>query len=236
MKVPENVKKMYEVLSCIPPDFETAKALFAEYQPSEEELMWLAVELTDNTFCEYKDWLLEKSAPEQLRGKQHRYYLYDTITFLLEQGLKPNAIIDADSSGEAENAMFLLQYTDGPDVAAQIMRLYMEHGGNPNLYIKNNYGDTLISEIEFDIYEFGDYEKPENENLVQCVMVLQAYGGGWNGKDGKFHQPFSMREGYDSAILKEFEKFDYRIGVERGHPGSVHVFEKATGKVVADYV
>ena len=76
MKVSENVKKMYEVLSCIPPDFETAKALFAEYQPSEEELMWLAVELTDNTFCEYKDWLLEKSAPEQLRGKQHRYYLY----------------------------------------------------------------------------------------------------------------------------------------------------------------
>ena len=66
-------------------------------------------------------------------------------------------------------------------------------------------------------------------------MVLQAYGGGWDGKDGKFHQPFTMREGYDSAILKEFEKFDYRFA-ENGGPGSIHIFEKATGKVVADYV
>ena len=236
MNVPAAVETMKEALSQIPPDFAAAERLFGTYQPTDEELMWLAVELTDNTFCEYGDWLWEKTASEQPREKQHRDFLFDTISFLLERGLKPNAVIDADSLGEEDNAMFLLQYTDGPDVAARVMRLYMEHGGDPNLYLKSGYGDTLISEIEFEIYEYGSYKKPKDENLVQCVMVLQAYGGGWDGKDGMFHQPFTMCEGYDSTILKEFERFDYRIGAEQGHPGPIHVFEKATGKIVADYI
>ncbi|MFV8290257.1 hypothetical protein, partial [Faecalibacterium taiwanense] len=50
------------------------------------------------------------------------------------------------------------------------------------------------------------------DHLVQCLMVMQAYGGGWHGTDGKFHRPFSMCEGYRSEIFKEFEKFDYRFG------------------------
>ena len=35
---------------------------------------------------------------------------------------------------------------------------------------------------------------------------------------------------------KEFEKFDYRFGTEKGHLGPIHIFEKATGTVVADYI
>ena len=57
MKVSESIRKMCDVLSCIPPDFKTAETLFAEQQPTEQELMWLAVELADNTFGEYRDML-----------------------------------------------------------------------------------------------------------------------------------------------------------------------------------
>jgi hypothetical protein len=45
-----------------------------------------------------------------------------------------------------------------------------------------------------------------------------------------------MCEGYRSEIFKEFEKFDYRFGTEKGHLGPIHIFEKATGTVVADYI
>ena len=233
MNVPEPVQKLYEALSCIPPDFDKAQELLAAYQPTEEELMWVAVELTDNTMGEYRDVMDEGCTSVTLDG-MHRNYLYDTILFLLEHGLKPNTVINKGSMSDADNAMFCLKFTDGPDVAARVMRLYMEHGGDPNLYIRENYGETLLSNIEFDIYEYGDYEKPDDENLVQCVMVLQAYGGGWIGKDKKFHTSFTMREGYSSEIFKEFEKFDYRTGREE-HPGNIHVFEKATGVTVADY-
>ena len=235
MEVPELVKNLYEVLSSIPPEFDRAQELLAAYQPTEEELMWVAVELTEHTMCEYSD-MRSGVFPDMIPGYLHRDYLYDATAFLLEHGLNPNTVINEGSMFDADNAMFQLKFTDGPDVAARVIRLYMEHGGDPNLYIRENYGETLLSCIEYDIYEFGDYEKPDDENLVQCVIVLQAYGGGWRGKDKKFHTPFTMREGYSSEIFKEFEKFDYRFGKEKGHPGDIHVFEKATGKTVADYV
>ena len=46
---------------------------------------------------------------------------------------------------------------------------------------------------------------------------------------------FDVRR-YRSEIFKEFEKFDYRFGTEKGHLGPIHIFEKATGTVVADYI
>lgn len=58
MKVTAQVRKLYHVLSCIPPDFEMAETLIAKHRPSEEEMMWLAVELAENTFGEYGDALV----------------------------------------------------------------------------------------------------------------------------------------------------------------------------------
>ncbi len=42
--------------------------------------MWLAVELADNTFGEYRD-MLNENCPRVTPGKVHRDYLYDTILF-----------------------------------------------------------------------------------------------------------------------------------------------------------
>ena len=44
------------------------------------------------------------------------------------------------------------------------------------------------------------------------------------------------REPSVEEVKKEFEKFDYRFGTEKGHLGPIHIFEKATGTVVADYI
>lgn len=47
---------------------------------------------------------------------------------------------------------------------------------------------------------------------------------------------FRCAKGTASEIFKEFEKFDYRFGTEKGHSHLIHIFEKATGTVVADYI
>lgn len=187
MKVSESVKKMCDVLSCIPPDFKTAETLFAEQQPTEQELMWLAVELADNTFGEYRD-MLNENCPRVTPGKVHRDYLYDTILFLLDHEMNPNTVVDEHTT-EAENIMAVLRFTDGPDVAARTMRLLLEHGGDPNLDVDSL---TPLSWMDDELCIDPIWERWCCDHLVQCLMVMQAYGGGWHGTDGKFHRPFSM--------------------------------------------
>lgn len=228
--VPEQVKNLYEALSCIPPEFDRARELLAAYQPTEEELMRVAIELAGDTFCEYSDAMSEErpgKKPEHL----HRDYLYDEMAFLLEHGLNPNTLLEPDT--DAQNVMINLAFTDGPDVAARVMRLLLEHGGDPNLYVQ---GETPTTWVDDEMCIDPAYTREYFDNRVQVAMVLQAYGGGWMGKDKKFYTPFTMREGYSSEIFKAFEKFDYRFGEKEGWPGDIHVFEKATGKTVADYV
>ena len=227
MKVTAQVRKLYSVLSCIPPDFEMAETLIAMHQPSEEEMMWLAVELAENTFGEYGDALVGGNL-SAVQVRLHRDYLYDTVHFLLEHGMNPNTIVDQDTT-ETANIMADLRFTEGPDMAARTMRLLLEHGGDPNLE-----GCTLTPMIwmEMELHIDPIYERLYCDNLVQCLLVMQAYGGRFD--DGTV--PFVMRDGLGSEIFKEFEKFDYQFGNEEGAPGYIHVFERTTRKIVADYV
>jgi len=215
MEISGHVKKLYDALSCIPPDFEAAQALFAEQQPDEQELMWLAVELTENAYEE---------------DAECRKFLYSVISFLLEQGLDPNTRY-APGTTEEDDVMSALKFVYGPDEGARTMRLLLEHGGDPNL--ETDWG-TPFEWIDTDL-SFAPLfaeEKDQCENFVQCLLVMQAYGGHF--KDGAV--PFVMRDGYRTEIFKEFEKFDFRIGHDEEEHGSIHVFEKATGTVVADYI
>ena len=111
MKVTAQVRKLYSVLSRIPPDFEMAETLIAMHQPSEEEMMWLAVELAENTFGEYGDALVGGNL-SAAQVRLHRDYLYDTVHFLLEHGMNPNTIVDQDTT-ETANIMAGLRFTEG---------------------------------------------------------------------------------------------------------------------------
>ena len=221
----ERMKRLYELLSQIPPEYDAARRMLEAEKPGEEELAWLAAELVNDTFGEYGDWLYNGAAVAA-PGKLHRDYLYQVIELLLEQGLNPNVVLD-----DEENAMFLLRYTDGPDVAAKIMRLFLEHGGDPNLY---GASDNLVSDIEFDMYEYGEYKKPRDEHRVQLTMILQAYGGHW--PENRENVTYMMQNGNKAEIFKEFEKYDYFCGDAEGHLGDIHIFNKATGEIVADYI
>ena len=167
MKVTAQVRKLYSVLSCIPPDFEMAETLIAMHRPSEEEMMWLAVELAENTFGEYGDALVGGNL-SAAQVRLHRDYLYDTVHFLLEHGMNPNTIVDQGTT-ETANIMADLRFTEGPDMAARTMRLLLEHGGDPNLE-----GCTLTPMIwmEMELHIDPIYERLYCDNLVQCLSLI----------------------------------------------------------------
>ena len=225
MNVPEPVQKLYEALSGIPPEFDKARELLAAYQPTEEELMRVAIELVENVMAEHD--AMNKKWPSATSDKTHRGWLYDTFQFLLEHGMNPNTILEKGTT-EEDNVMMSFKYLYGADMAANVMRLLLEHGADPNLEMD---GGSPFDWIDLGLSFDPIYKKWLCTHLVQCIMVMQAYGGEFDDS-----VPFVMREGYTSEIFKEFEKFDYRFGKEKGWPGNIHVFEQATGKTVADYV
>ena len=227
----ERMKRLYGLLSQIPPEYDAARRMLEAEKPGEEELAWLAAELVNDTFGEYRDWL-HNGAPMAVPGKRHRDYLYQVIELLLEQGLNPNAVVQR-KSGEKENALMNLCYTDGPDVAAKTMRLLLEHGADSNVYVDLN---TPLTSVDEGMHIAPIYERWFFDNLVQCAMVLQAYGGYWIGGDKATHTPFLICGGDGAEMFKEFEKFDYSFGNAEGHPGYVHIFNKDTGEIVADYI
>lgn len=152
--------------------------------------MWLAVELADNTFGEYRD-MLNENCPRVTPGKVHRDYLYDTILFLLDHEMDPNTVVDEHTT-EAENIMAVLRFTDGPDVAARTMRLLLEHGGDPNLDVDSL---TPLSWMDDELCIDPIWERWCCDHLVQCLMVMQAYGGGWHGTDGNSIDHFRCAKG-----------------------------------------
>ena len=151
----ERMNRLYKLLSQVPPEFDAARQMMEKEKPREEELAWLAAELVNDTFGEYKDFM--ENVPNAVPGRLHRDYLYQVMEFLLEQGLNPNATVN-----DEENAMFGLKFTDGPDVAAKTMRLLLEHGGDPNLYMAS---ENLVSDIEL-ICTSTESMKSQGTNIV----------------------------------------------------------------------
>lgn len=210
----ERMKRLYELLSQIPPEYDAARQMLEAEKPGEEELAWLAIQLTEDTFDD---------------ETENRNDLYCKIALLLEHGLNPNTILDAGTT-EADNVMMNLKFLYGADVGASVMRLLLEQGGDPNLNVE---GWTPLSWIDADLGMKPIIKDVElSRNFVQCIMVIQAYGGKFS--DGKV--PFAMHKGYSSAMLKELKRFDYFFGKGQNDKCLLHIFNKATGEIVADYI
>ena len=210
----ERMKRLYGLLSQIPPEYDAARRMLEAEKPGEEELAWLAIQFTEDTFDD---------------ETENRNDLYCKIALLLEHGLNPNTILDAGTT-EADNIMMNLKFLYGADVGASVMRLLLEQGGDPNLNVE---GWTPLSWIDADLGMKPIIKNVElSRNFVQCMMVIQAYGGKFS--DGK--EPFAMHKGYSSAMLKEFERFDYFFCKEQNDKCLLHIFNKATGEIVADYI
>ncbi len=206
----------------IPPDMKKIRAILSSRAFSRNELTELALDCIWNCAYEYNDARIQGQTvpnPEQM----HSGYIVDEISLLLEFGLDPNDI------AEDENIMQNAVWIDTPNVAAAVLKLLLAHGGNPSLNIP---GDPLFEYIDFMV--FYDDEPHQRPHVIQCWLLLMAYGGHY--PDGKIY--LSMLGENSIEIFKDFTRFSYEIEetpetTGTGNDRKIHIYNKETGEKVA---
>lgn len=235
----QQIEEIVCLLTRTPPDLGVVRNLLDMRKMPCEALSKVARNIVDRfCFCEYRDAKGSEDCPPVLTKidqegnvideKLVSYYLQDILTLLLDHGMNPNDISGEDS--DEENLMEMVKYVDYTDTAGRCMRLLMEHGGDPNLFIGN---ESLIYTIDIDVvFDIGyGYDLP---SVVQCWLVLIGYGGRLD--DGRL--PVKMCEGYQPEVFKDFEKFSWRVSRMKPTPESpegwcLHICEKDSGIEVA---
>ena len=96
-----------------------------------DEVTRVAIEYSDECFCEVDDFESENNIPRPkgVVPNLHSTYIVDVIRFLLQYGLDPNGI------HEDCNIMDSLHYVDNEFLAADALALLLEHGGNHDLIV-----------------------------------------------------------------------------------------------------
>ena len=220
----EKLESLKKLFCTVPPDWDRIRKELAAGDCSEDDLTELAVAVTDECFCEYRDAL----DPEVMAVTEETMYSRHVVTaleILLEYGLNPNHFIDG------ENPMWNTQWMDAPNVGACALRLLLEHGGDPNLLTEYD-PETLFEYVAFKVAE--DVDGKNYLCIVQCWWVLLAYGGCY--RDGSI--PIAMLKDKDVSIFKDFERFYFII--ERGAPKNIydwkmHIYDRETREEVAQY-
>lgn len=221
------VNKIKEIFEKTPSNIQRIRELLTEYKLSKEELAILAIDFTDNCFCEYSVALnpeCEFVTIENMRSN----HIVEAIRLLLEFGLNPNTIINDD------NVMWNTMWIDAPNVGAEVLRLLLENGGNPNHLIPSE-GETIFEYIDFKV-SYDEYMH-DYFHTVQCWLVLMAYGACWR-KNGKI--PLVMLGENSVEIFKNYEQYDYDIEPLPQEPGKygcwiMHIYSIETKEEVAVY-
>ena len=220
------VNQIKEIFKQEPSNLDEIKKLLSLREFTKDELAELAVAFTDECFSEYYD-ALEPEVDSVTIENMHSNYVVKAIEVLLEFGLDPNTIFDND------NVLWCAMWIDAPNVAATVMRMLLENGGDPNHFIPAEH-ETLFEYIAFKV-SYDEYTR-DYFHTVQCWLVLMAYGACW--RDGGI--PITMLGKHSVEIFKEFEQYDYEIEPLPPEPGKygcwiMHIFNIHTQEEVARY-
>lgn len=220
------VKEIIGIFKTVPVDFAKIEEILSVYSFTKKEMAEIANLCVDECFCEYRDMVAENGENLDMEN-MHSYYILRMISLLLQYGLDPNVTIDED------NALWGAMYIDAPNVGASVMRLLLEHGGDPNHCTPED-PETIFEYINFKVsYDEYTYEWL---HTVQCWLVLMAHGACWD--DGKI--PLTMLNENSVEIFKNFEKYTYTIEYLPQEPNKygcwiMHIYDKETYEEVAVY-
>ena len=191
------------------------------------EITRVALELLDQYQFEIEDYVWENEkepCPEELVSTNW-VALFD---LLLRLGLQPNLVLQDDEHRACWNVMENFLFVANGDIAPRIMRMMMEHGGDPNLEISDeSLFEKLDSDIWFDMVEMQEMMwKFDIEFKIWLVLI--SYGGSLKGGIC----PLDMKAGYRVEDLRAFEKFDYVLDFS-GKTRALRVTCKENGEVAA---
>ncbi len=217
----DSIKRMFFTM---PPQLSEIEAFLRKNELSQEAFVDISVEIIDFVEFDYVDFIQENNR-KPTDGEIHILYLYSLMELFLKHGMDPNAVV------EGNNVMEQIALVRGGYIAADIMRLFMEHGGKADLMLEY---ETLFDMVDFDVYympiAFDEEELPDAFLYITHIwLVLLGYGGCFaNGK-----VPIVMEDGYSIEILREHEKFEVGYKADENNHWSMSVYEKATDKIVA---
>lgn len=237
MELPLNKSEqaLLELLMEIPPKLEVAESQIRKTGLDQESITKVGIRYVGACFFEFGDTMAGKDEYEQyikenratmIAPKLHSTYLYDVAKFLLGYGLNPNTIFEFAHS--QYNIMDQLHFVDNEYLAADTMRLFLEHGGNPNLIVD---GKSIFEQIDFDIW-FGSYEQYDRWRYDQWVhvwMVMVAFGGEIAGKGPMVEtfKEYESNEMFDLSKLRDHRNYYYGLSIEN-EERALHVYDKET--------
>lgn len=192
------VNEIIELFEKKPSELSKIAQLLSSRKFTDEELAKIAFSFVDECFCEYRDSIVQKFEPVGAEYL-HFNYIVDAIEMLLQSGLNPNIIVDD------YNVMWQTIFIDAPDIAATVLKLLLENGGDPNHFIPAE-GESLFETIHFDV-SYDDFICTHSYfHTVQCWLLLMAYGACW--RDNK-EIPLTMVGDNTVEIFKDFKKFNF---------------------------
>lgn len=217
---------LIRLFSEIPPDRKKIEDVFSQYTFSKEQLAKIAVALAQDCFMEYSD-ALDDRFPDITPDHMNSNHLLESLQQLLNHGLDPNICVGED----ADNVMWSLQFVNAPNIGASAMRLLLENGADPNRKIPPN-EVSIFDDLDFSVYD----NNGAFAYMVQCWLVLMAYGGRW--ENGNI--PLTMLNGNKVEIFKDFEYFDYSVEPLKEEPKYswswlMRVYDMRTHEEVARY-
>lgn len=218
------IDSLFELCDRLDADLGRIESFIVDNHASPEEITVAAIRLAHThtheiSLSNYPDTPLPSPAERITTGWVELFELF------LKYGLLPNLIIQEDH--DELNIMNEIRHIQNEDVAPTIMRMLMEHGGDPNLFID---GGSIFEDLDY----FVVFDVVELDNKLifdvefKVWLVLMGYGGYI-----KDHEcPVQMKNGYSIEIFKNFEEFDYRIEFIP-KDWFMHIYRKDNGEEVA---
>lgn len=189
-----------DLLTELPPDFVRIEKELKTNLYSSQEITLAFARFCDNCFCDYSDFVYYKRR-KPYNYETHSTYAYDICKLLLKYGLDPN--LKYDDIVFSCNIMDAVYSIDKPYIAADTLKLLLENGGDPNIWIES---ETLYEMVDFDIWFDDTHGFATEENFkdkfdcrFHCWLVLK----GFIANDGDIEKNYINHEKYTYRFIKD---------------------------------
>jgi len=218
------VERLFNVCSVLPFQQEQIDAFLASDNYSPENLAEVMIRhIRENCLHETNDFLLEHERLPDAH-EVHCGHLYMLVEMFLNHGLAPNYIFDEDT------VLSAVSYVDYQYAAADITRLLLQHGGDPNLKIID---ESAFDKLDFDII-FGATELPDRrlyDSWVHAWLVMIGFGGKPQNDSPVLH----LKEGYSLNQFQNHERFSFSIDRKTDDPEGwvMYIIDRNTNEIAA---
>ena len=209
----KNNENILSLLLELPPDLVEIEEELKNNLYSPKDITSVACSFAEECFREYTDFIEEKGRIP-LDTELHSTYVYQVCVLLLKYGLEPNMLI-GDNPYTEDNIMNSIYWIDKPCVSADTLKLLLENGGDPRLWVE---GESLYDMVDFDVWYDVNEGYAHNERYK---YIFESRFHFWLVLLG-----FIAEEGTKEKDYINHEKYTWRIKASGRNQYEVEIVEK----------